>query len=348
MAERKLYGVAFGVGVDERIEFFAPTGELLSELAELPKGSTVGIDSFPESYHSDSPFVRIKFEEAQAISETHDISHFYMRSLGEACQRLGLRIVFLDDVQNFRRAAQKASEYAVKEAEKEELFWAIRTKKVPFDEIQVRDAQESSFRLEAEAEYVSGIERLEGIVTKMKTENPDVVVLASHHADYLMHTEGIGFSAFKREDVKLSRRVKDFQDSLKLNEGTVDNRAILGIDLTRRKYNAATKWRILPEGKPDFIGTWNVLNRQFGLFEVYRNGKRVTVEDCLGTATFKWEELEGGLLHCIKRYVRGKHAPDAIPELIHYYLAPTGNGKFEGRWAMSDGIDGGRVIMFEG
>lgn len=272
----------------------------------------------------------------------HDVSHKYFKKIKDLCIRRGLQLIYLDSADIFRKTAEKSGLFFAKDAELQKTW-----RRLPEAELQLK--AEELFRLEAEAEFSSAIERGENIIDQIGELNPDVVIISEGLANMLMvlyPEQAAKIKVYKQEKPK---RSEIYRKGLELVQEEPNKAKVLGVQFIRRKYYATTTWRVLPDKTPNFIGTWDTAIRSRGLFEVYigADGEGL-VQDCLGTAKVRLERYKGGIIHFIKEYKKGECCDVAIMVPLHYYLTPVDDLRYEGLWKFANGRTGGSVIMFLG
>ena len=107
-------------------------------------------------------------------------------------------------------------------------------------------------------------------------------------------------------------------------------------DSVLRRYNAVKLGRILPDKKPQFIGSWDIDMNERGLFEVYINkkdsngGVRGVIEDTFGSAFFSGR-IANGQIKLSKLYDNLAIKNGGASEKITYY-GELKNWKYEGNF----------------
>lgn len=342
MVER-LYGVEHSVVA---YNFFSseekpvcPSGELIGKLSALPEGTLVGVEFSPEAR---LPFRTLK----DRLSDGREIrispaSKYYWRKIVAACERFKLQIVYLDDFATCKEAMEKSIEAEAYRQKLKDFSEQLRKEgSIPSETDFVRDWREAGYRADIQAEYIFVVSREEKIIDNIKKTNPSIVIIERVHGDIiflnreLLEAQGVSFEQYLRERASSSRdeidyfkRLSSFIDGEEPDPSAVEERKLL-----ERRYNAVTQWRVLPERKPDFIGTWSPELRNSGLFEIYveerRGGGNIsgTIEDTLGTASFVGE-WDGENIRFIKEYYPGISGQSRLPI---YYEGKFVNGQFQG------------------
>ena len=340
----KLFGLVFNVDL-----FFKPSPVMLEELAELPRGTRVGIESVtPEEKEALNKLVI----DGRGVMWDKPFGE-YWKAIVDHCKKAGHEVVYLDSVELCRKHAEmdvKATHLAEE---------AKQTKDKAERLILIR--QEYAHRVENR--YIREVEREQSLLQRIRETKPSVALLGRSHTDYIwqMGVEGIQFKSYSAEvapvidqfqlgkfdpsdkyfnmDLEsVARSISNQIPPLELvNNRVVDSKVVARRIESERKYRAIKEGRIT-DGDPDFVGTWNIRIPAQGLFELYiqkRDGRRISgiIEDACGSATFEGESTDTEIWF-VKRY-----DDDAISIggwSIFFYAEERQNGTVKGTYYSED------------
>lgn len=307
----RLYGVDHGgkttsEGLTLGDSIVIPSRELVQTLKDLPAEMVVGVE-----YHPD---LALEVQVGNHTFAPDTSADKYWQTILAACQ--GKNIVFLEDMDIMQECMERVAK-VVDVSQKLETFYKTRTD----DPQRQQQLMLEYFTASVEDEYGFIVLREEALIRRIQETEPQVVVLGYAHADYLAsfgerlpeeygisvseystdlphRTPGdfsmsaiLGFAPPPEYLARLRKNVQPHKDSLVEREAVV------------RSHRAVTEGRIIPNGHPAFIGTWDTRIRPRGLFEVYPNngGFRGLIEDRFGTATFEGE-VTGQTISFVKTY----------------------------------------------
>ncbi len=300
MAVERVYGVAHGAAIAIGREIISPFKsspglELRRELRNLPPGTRVGIESSPEFHTPDGKLPKVVVDDATV--EFEEAASSYWQDLHAFCSELCLDVVYLENFGLYVKQFEKtvARDKIGREAQEFQRKNRVKSQDLNTPEgKKLRDMAEAYWAANVEADYVFEVERHDDIVKRIKDACPDVVIVGVSHGDLIaLNPNGLDESlsptyVYKREfgNVEMALHYEDIVVDSYFVDEEPNPKEIIERELAIRKYNAATQWRINPEEKPDFIGTFMMPLRNRGLFEVYLDpdGKTATIIDCLGTA----------------------------------------------------------------
>lgn len=316
--------------------YVSPSDGLSKELSNLPKGSVVGIEHHPrmeEKFIVDG----MKYGSDRSSLE-------YWRQIEKLCNKNDLKIVYLEDVETYEKYVkeealvgdlingQETLEY---EYLSEIPYYRRRGKRTEGKIITaefhknldkfIRD----TYKHEIIRDYIHRVEREEQIFKNIAKTNPAVVILGQEHTKTLIRNKtslcddlGIEirdykFEIFREFDNKFQEYIST--DLVDYQDGIVSSPEM---ESTKRKYLAISKGEIIPNGKPDYVGSWEEEIIPKGLFEIYiksRNGDNFSgiIEDVLGTA-----EISGTItdekISFSKKYIQSESAEEAAQSEILY------------------------------
>jgi len=312
----------------------APSRELMRDLLDLPKGSSVGIEfapQFQEPFDVDGLEVNAGFE-----------SNFYWRRVMRVCGMKKLDLVYLEDFDTYKKYVRKLLEAKAFE----QRAWKLYEENPDFFETDdAKQLEAKHYVAEVEAQYIFVVEREAKIIDRIRETNPTVVILGKGHTDYLMQNPSnstpLSTTKYLRELVfptpwHWSEELQPSYERACIDyKGEIDAAILLERELLARKYRALKENRITEEAKPDFVGTWDTGLAARGLFEVFVEESRFagTIEDALGTALFEGR-ITDTEIDFVKAYDPKKSSQEATADPIRY----TGNlinGQYEGQYEVT-------------
>lgn len=328
MVER-VYGVTHGLEVSllglfpKEVPIY-PSRELVTELAQLRPGSSVGIETIPDEL--------VEVDREQVTWKPG--SKRYWESIIEVCHRLGYTVLYLDDVETLKAYARKC-------VEQEKIGNALKvTPHSPTNEAQAQPLVEAYYRAGVEAEYIHVVRREKKILDNIRRFNPTVVIVGIGHGDYFV--SGDGLPGNDKLPILYRREIAEFTGTLDYPgavsyidaKSAPDQRCLLERELLERRYHAVTAGRISNTGRPDFIGTWDTWCRPRGLFEAYITARTdttltLTIEDCLGTGSADMS-IGDNNVSFTKRY--DPNQSDAGHNLPIKYKGRKGGGVYTGEF----------------
>lgn len=346
----RVYGVTHSfsldvMGVYSQKGVVYPSNELLADLASLPQGSVIGIETFdPKEVKR---LTRKVNGQKFYLSKEDD---FYWDLIKRHCQAGGLQVVYLDDFSTFR-------EHVAKQQEHQRLYLEYITECAYTDstsdqiEAKERELASAVYRAAIEARYIHEVKREEKIVERMARFRPRRAIIGRGHGDYLvlnsslLENNGLSFGDYQREwwVEKEGQVWNDFvyghhelapTRQAVLVEVTPDLEALVERELLIRAHRLVTEGRLLADQTPDYVGTWDLQNPLQGFFEVYVNGQAEgepfsgIIEDCLGTADFEGE-IDADWVQFLKSYREDQSSPQAA-KMLMLYEGYRQNGKYEG------------------
>jgi hypothetical protein len=292
-------------GYDERKVL--PSRSLLRTIKKLSPGTKIGLQTQPQEM-----WERYSSGELQADPTVVK----YWDRLVQYCQRLGHQVQFLEDSEIYARYVEQiipAFEAAQHLHDQSYIISRGRADGVSILEA-MRSINEEVYRLSVLRDYTFVVERENGILSQMAQQKPQLAVISKDHSDSLMSNpqnfsaEDLEVGQYQREGIRPSEARRHLLHAAMYKEAKIDPGVVLENALMRRKYAAVTEGKIIPNGKPAAIGSWDSLNRKRGLFEIYPengdgfNGK---IEDTLGTATFQGV-IDAGHVYFNKSYIMGE------------------------------------------
>lgn len=313
MVER-VYGVTHGLEVSlfglfpQEVPTY-PSRELVAELAQLPPGSSVGIETIPDMLQG-LPDELLEVDGERITWKP--VRSQYWKSTKEVCDQLGHTVVYLDDIETLQA-------YVRKRVEQKKIGDALKAiPHLPANEAQAQPLVEAYYKAEVEAEYIHVAQREEKMVEHIRKFNPTVVVIGIGHGDYLVSRDRLPESdkpAIYRREIAEFTGTLDYPGAVSYidRRSAPDQHHLLGRELLERKYRAVMTGRVLDGKAPNFIGTWDTWCRPRGLFEAYiiaRTGNTLTltIEDCLGTGSTDMS-IDGNNVSFSKRYDPSQSAP---------------------------------------
>lgn len=346
----KLHGANHGAtepltGIDIAV---LPSNDLLIDISELPKGSKIAIESFPEIIYANKRKNGFNLPDERIA---------YWKSLVRFCENIGHQVVYVDDYE----LNVKANDYI---NQHESIFADFSNKFESLSSDEKRTITRKMLALRAMLEYVNVVEREKEIFENIISASPDMAIIGKAHADYLFRSEykdRIPVEKYSRsndfdplffDDVHMFEveNSRKYENPVLIDQLAKKEEAFREF-LIRRK-NAYTKGRILPEKTADWIGSWAPKNIHEGLFEIYfynnNEGGEIsgTVEDILGTAVINGRAY-GDNIEFIKQYIPEKTCSQHCAHgEIKYFATMCENGEYNGQWISYD--NSGEFILRKG
>src|SRR3989338_1989232 len=329
----QLYGVTHGGSIDSiyssselRVD---PSRELLDDLAELPKGSLIGVEWFEGDTWQQVQEDLINRVFAAGLEEhpffDHSTSHYWEVLLDNIC-RLDLQPVFLEDTDVWLCYNQALVDSL--KGNQDELF-RFKGESESHYYAKLVGHNEAKNRRDLAVRKIHEIERDSALLSHLASGNLHAAVVGIAHADYwIAHKEriqqrsGVIFDSYaKQEPSKSGYPPIVFVRNAHPNQNILFERESLERAIRLMDYGRVV------DGTPDYVGTWSLYEPSKGYFEMFirlRNGERVegVIEDILGTAIFTGV-LNASGIQFTKKYVAA--SADAIKEQIPYEAKRVGN-----------------------
>ncbi len=331
-----------------------PSKDLLLELEKLPAGAKVGLEEAPEivdKHNLISSSIDIDGKKYDMATQ----ATVYWQHVLNKCVERRLQPIFLDDAKFIRENTRKRVQARKLDRKSARLYH--KSKKTYGDNIPqevVSEGLREAYKLDQEAAYLHVIKREEAMLRKIAETNPDIVIMGAGHTEVFMANPkevakfGIKFDSYARESFE---EFSDAMELLRYSEGPLkmsppkliqnpepDPVTIADREQIIRGYNATTLGRILPNEKPDFIGTWDLMIPARGLFELYIANsyeeipgvRKVmgNIEDVIGTAGFTGT-ITGNTFIFNKKYDSTSVNVGGMRGTL-VYAGTLKNGKYEG------------------
>jgi len=350
----KMYGVIESPGANIR-----PSNALINDLLNLPPGEKVGLQTI-------EPTVRKAGLMLGGIHfEFHNIGNYWEEVL-EACTTSNLEVSYLDDIELHKKANMEI--LIANRAQKGlAAHWSqqLSTGKLK-PEVDSRDKayQQAIYEATIKSKHAYMIERQNEMVRRIVQNEPRLVVALQVFTDYFasdpvaLGDKGVKVGQYRREEVlaNLLDPTESVRAGLSRSIPPVGLLSIImPVRLVERQFNAVTLGRILPEGNPDFIGTWSTVCPSEGLFEVYvkrvKDGEAFgEIYDGLGKAKFHGridDNFQRGRVKFYKEYDKDQSLVSVVKERMIYQgnfkdgICRGGyfveGGRFKGRFTMNPG-----------
>jgi hypothetical protein len=340
----KAYGVTHGAYLEDAFGhnrgelLVSPSDGLYEELGNLPKESVVGIEFHP----------RLKEEFNVDFITLHPSNSavYYWDQIEKFCSEKGLKVVHLEDIETYQKYVNEVAtieDLSQKQdslenqylSERDYLPKAKRAKKdKEFNEEHtgvIRDI----YRHEIIRDYIHQVEREEKLFENISKINPTVVILGYEHTktlirkrDSLCDDLGIQIRGYKFESPE---KVNRFDKVTKSELTDYQGESVVSLDTEslKRKYLAITTGEIIPGGKPNYVGSWDIVMPEQGLFEIYINSQDQDnfsgiVEDVLGRAKISGTITDESIVFT-KQYLKDESLTGVIQEEITYEGKREGN-----------------------
>jgi len=343
----KMYGVIEG---NPRVSV-RPSRALINELLNLPSRERVGL-------HTIEPTERAAGLVIDGKSLKLFDSSDYWREVLEACRDSQLAVTFLDDIKLHRKAI--------------ELFFSIQKNQENMQQkqreqqsdIQDRLFKQAIYEAYVKADHAFTTERRDEMVRRIVEVQPRLVVAPQDFGDYFksdpvdLGSKGVEVGEYLREEVlwNLLRPEEPVRAGLtKIMPPQGLPSLIMPVRLMERQYSAVIQNRIMPEGKPNFIGTWDTICPSAGLFEIYVAREQDDVSygeiyDTAGEAKFQGILPKNDQNSPIKFWK--EYLPERSPGTKEYgpiiYQGRFNQGICRGRFFTASGSLSGEFIMNPG
>lgn len=313
----------------------------LTEMENLPENARIGIEGFNEADWK---------ELGDYTGEACLKNGFGMHALSfggldgwnpiiNLLRSQGREIIFLENKQVYK----KYIDALIKQLKWREKEIYQESKESNFD-YNVKHSKHFSklYKLEILARKIHEIDRDTAMLKAIKDLGIDVALVGKGHSDYwfakrefVETVHGVKFDSYSSNEM-MPDFVPGATRFLPFEINAVPNPQLL-FDYTGllRAYYAVMKGKITDK-KPAYIGAWDLIEPAKGLFELFieknENGNvSGTIEDCLGTATFKGE-LSNDKFNFVKTYSTYGHG--AYLKGITYEGKIVGDGEFKGHFMM--------------
>ncbi len=342
---QRLYGVRHGaIDTDywgDQIEVLVgPSKGLMKDLLTLPQGTRIGIEYDPE--------LELPMEVNGQHVEFSEVDRFYWGRVRRLAQRNSLDIQYLDNIAFYARQIEK-------DLEARALFKKGAHKNGMDLNTHLRYMR-ASHKAEIEADYIYRIEREDAILDRITELKPAVVIVGQSHGDSFterleeLRARGVIVGAYLAEDSTLPRlpyKRPLYERAILNDHPTPKRELVIERELVMRKYRAATRGRVMAEGIPDFIGTWDLRVPAKGLFEVYlESDGDGRIEDIFGSAT-AIARIDGDKIGFDKKYVLEDSSPTVIQETLRYTTDNYDDGKYSGTWSCEMGTSAFTMVPFK-
>lgn len=332
----RLYGVVHGssgemFGVRIYDTLVAPSRDLMADILTLPQGSTVGIETCPEL-------------EGQLIYQGESFmipepDRFYWGRIKRLCERRGVKFEYLEDFETYKK-------YLDKVLEGNALYDQLRSAQMTDNEEEASKLFPLIYANEVKRDYIHLFDREEAIFKRIEATKPTIAIIGRGHSDPYLQDDNFVNGRFV---VGEYRAETVFHEPWHWNSGEPRydraelshlrepmDRVIVERELVARRYRTVTEGRVMAEGRPDYIGTWEPRIPAQGLFEIYLNpdGQTGRIEDGLGTASFEGKIWDGEVAGFGKRYAKDSDRRGEDASIV--YEARFQNGEFVGLYS---GVD---------
>ena len=354
----KLYGVLTGQEVlyasGQREHFpFYPSKDFLDELQQLPGGTRIGIEWFPEELWNESnTYVQTlaNREGLQGRIAFPNMGYGYWDLFITQCQKFGHEIVFLEDISCSKRhneAVVRMTSLAQRKVSPRrgegDLAYHLR----------VCRRNHKVYQAEVVRRVIHELERPRAFLQAIRERCVDVAVVSIGMSDAWMKNPqdvgkdfGVSFEGYSTDAI-------DIASGEGGNQPYFIKEAIPNPKMAYESESLARMLKVLQEGRvtdasPDFVGTWDVSNPSRGYFELFitgagKNAFRGRIEDCLGSSDFTGKK-ESDSIRFIKKYSLYDSVTDAIAQPIAYEGTFVGE-KVSGYFSTPDSFFGVAFYM---
>ncbi|GEM_PF-2332430 len=337
----RLYGIVHGASIQSlffsRPINIAPAPELLNDLAELPKGSRVGLEWFEgDDWHDvQEDLARKSFDAGlQEAPFFDDPASHYWGILVDELQRHFLQPVFLENKDVWLKYnlavvdLVKGSQSGL--FHEDEDFREYNVKLCKYNEAKRKRILTSR--------RIHEIERDDALLSAVSSGNLDATIVGSGHSDCWIANQsriqqqmGLKFDSYSKQ----KQNGKNSPQTVFVRDASPDQNNLCARKSLERAITLLEQGRISGD-IPDYVGTWCDYCPSEGYFEVFvhkKDGECISgvIEDILGTAMFKGGVNQQGI-QFTKIYLEASR--DAIRGEIPYEAKRTGN-EFHGSFKVS-------------
>jgi hypothetical protein len=332
-----LYGILHGGTINSLAGYrgnikIAPSLDFIEDLLRIPKGTKVGLESMKESDWDEVKFhlITLPFNPPKSCEE--DLRPYYTQShptywdiLAKVCLDFDLEVVFLEDKKiwfGYNKMIVKNQENELRR--KNKLFHKNGESEEHYDRKRIGFNTEK-FKEDIYARKMHEIDRDNSLLKRIKSEGVDVAVVGVGHSDYWMANHqainqafGVTFDGYSTELLRKKHfpgeEFNHFEKNAKPDLRCVFVRTSL--ERTLRLLENGS----LGDGKPDFIGTWDIHTPLEGYFEMFmdRSGKNIhgKIIDCLGDADFEGEINKRGI-QFVKTYNQDRCVEGVVNKILY-------------------------------
>ncbi|MFH0937429.1 MAG: hypothetical protein V1808_03995 [Candidatus Daviesbacteria bacterium] len=343
----KMYGAVhggektfIGIGIGDMATL--PSWGLIDDLRYSPEGTLVGIEQCdPKEIRKETYNVKgTKFSFSKE-------SKVYWKEIMQVCRERGLQIAYLDSFRLYKEVVVKNLEQRIYK----DALIDFYQRNGPMEDTEIPDPRivalnEKIYKKGIEARYILEVRREETIFENILKYKPSRVIIGRDHADYLLSDqyklaeEGLAINDYRREYNPYGNVIFDDDPILmRLSaDSEIDQSVLLERELLLRNYRVITERKLLVDGNPDYVGTWDLGCPLRGYFEVYieeQNRKNEfwgLIEDGLGTAAFDGVTKKGGkTIEFYKTYLEGRTNSEAIEAGVPiFYSGVLKDGMYKG------------------
>ncbi len=342
--------------IDGRIPV-QPSGQLIRQLGQFPAGTKIGIEWYDPSSIPPS-------DQPSRLSPQEFHGPRYWGDIYSVCQKAGLDVVFLDDYDRITMETAQALDISVKR-----LDLAAYTRGdlslITYDpwvlDPALRRLLEANFAAESDYAHTRTTKKEDVIMRKTLETRPDIAMVDLAVADYSYIfgkwlQNGMVLCGYQRELVPIEYYMQSamfkFEDALPaILDGSQPDYDIVGSRMViDRSYASVHEGRVINDRpkRPQMIGSWHVLSRWEGLYEVYITGAvsgspfSGVIEDRNGTADFEGELHPEDSVKFVKKYRRNQSVETSTAPIT--YTGSYLNGKYVGRYQDTEGMEGQFVL----
>ena len=303
-----------------------PSDGFLSSLERLSGKRRIGLEtlSYEDWYELDTDLAHLGREACLELHPRFDhSSDMYWNVLEETCKKRGHEVFFIEDV-NVWKEYNLAVIAAAKKRERNIYFHKGESEL----NYHKRLVQHNTGNRKAHlmTRKIHEIDRDNALLKAIKDYHLDDVIVGVGHSDYwMLHQQdilnefGVSFNNYATERWSFEF---GFPMSHFLQHDISPPEVAYERDSLNRNLRVAQGKRI-SDKKPDYIGTWDVVDPLEGYFELFVEERDANgcvfgrVEDCLGSARFNGELREGEFTFT-KHYIPGRCVADAVHKPIRY------------------------------
>lgn len=302
---------------------FYPSVELIMRLSELPAGTKVGVQCPPN-------LTTKRSNEGDVLTYFSSSEVKYWNYLVAECQRLGLTVFYLDDLELHRRIVRLEKIAAITNEDLHPVdYLKYHEPHSPTREWQLR---RRAYNAQILAWSIRDIERAQVIYRNQRIFGTYTSVVDQDIENMLLvlNLEEMGYLGTDKDSSFYLMNVagSHYQPS-DIDLAALKKRLLL------RKTNAIKEARLIPSKRPDYIGVLqhaHLYTSEEGLFEIYlREGIEISGFgiDTFGDALVSGR-IDGRHFEFEKQYLNGRFAGNATGTLK--YCATFRDSMYQGEW----------------
>jgi hypothetical protein len=305
---------------------FYPPEELINKLSELPAGTKVGVECPPS-------LTSARSYEGDELTYFSGREVMYWNYLVAECQRLGLTVFYLDDLELHQRIVRLERIAAITNEDLHPADYVRHPK--PHSPTREWQLRRRAYNAQILAQSTKYIERAQAVYRNQKIFGTHTSVMGrdmENMTEVLMLEEMGYLGTDQNSSLYLMNVAPPHFEPSSIDLAALKKRLLL------RRTNAIRAAQLIPSRRPDFIGVFqhaHLYTPEEGLFEIYlREG--ITISG-FGIDTFGDSLVSGTVgehhIEFEKQYLNGRSAGGAAGTLR--YNGTFKNDIYQGEWTTS-------------